>query len=49
MALPLELARRIQSETPAEAWRTILDYAWSVCAGPILGNRTWIRARLTDA
>ena len=35
MALPLELARRIQSETPAEAWRTILDYAWSVCAGPI--------------
>jgi hypothetical protein len=35
MALPLDLARRIQSEAPREAWRTILDYAWSVCAEPI--------------
>jgi hypothetical protein len=35
MALPLELARRIQSATPGEAWKTILDYAWSVCAEPI--------------
>jgi hypothetical protein len=35
MALPLGLARRIQSETPGEAWQTILDYAWSVCAEPI--------------
>jgi len=35
MALPLDLARRIQSARPGEAWKTILDYAWSVCAEPI--------------
>lgn len=35
MALPLDLVRRIQSETPDEAWRTILNYAWAVCAEPI--------------
>src|ERR1039457_3598901 len=35
MALPLDLARRIQGATPGEAWQTILDYAWSVCAEPI--------------
>src|SRR5689334_12466023 len=35
MALPLDLTRQIQSETPDKAWRTILNYAWSVCAEPI--------------
>ena len=35
MALPLDLARRLQNETPGAAWRTILDYAWSICAEPI--------------
>ena len=39
MALPLDLARRIQSETPDKAWRTILNYAWSVCAEPIAIDR----------
>src|ERR1035441_6559415 len=36
MALPLDLVRRIQSETPDKAWQTILNYAWAVCAEPII-------------
>jgi hypothetical protein len=32
MALPLDIARRIQAGTPAQAWQAALDYSWSVCA-----------------
>jgi hypothetical protein len=38
MPLPLDLVRRLESAKPADAWRSILDYAWDLFAKPVPGN-----------
>ncbi len=37
MALPYDLLSKLQGCSPAEAWDSILKYAWDVCSKPIEG------------
>lgn len=35
MPMPLKLLRQLQSASPADAWKNLFEYAWTVCSAPL--------------
>lgn len=39
MALPLSLLRTLQSSSAADAWSSLFEFAWEVCAAPLAADK----------
>ncbi|MCC6740103.1 MAG: hypothetical protein IT452_13735 [Planctomycetia bacterium] len=49
MALPLELLQKVQRESPPDAWKAILHYAWLVCSAAMKPERAAAESQRRDA